>query len=160
MAATGPSPTARFRSPRFSPGRLALVIAAVAGVRLGYWSAGPRQPQRLAEGEYEIASVEDGATLRLAVAARVRLQAVTLPAGAGNPLAAAAHEHTRRFVAEAGGRVRLSFGDDRLTDAGDHLAFVWSGDRMLNQELVAAGLARARLHFRYSGRQRRRLAGH
>ena len=46
----------------------------------------------------------------------------------------------------SGGRAttcKLSFGNERLDDYGRYLAFVWDGDKMLNEELVRAGLARS-----------------
>lgn len=38
------------------------------------------------------------------------------------------------------------------------LAFVWNGDVLLNEELVRAGLAQAKLGYRYSGAMKNRLA--
>jgi micrococcal nuclease len=49
-------------------------------------------------------------------------------------------------------------GIERIDAYGRQLAFVWHGDQMLNAELVRAGLARARLDYRYSGTMKRVLA--
>jgi micrococcal nuclease len=55
---------------------------------------------------------------------------------------------TKRFV--AGGDVRLELDAELHDRYGRILAYVWVGDRMLNEELIRAGLARAELQYRYS----------
>jgi endonuclease YncB( thermonuclease family) len=65
---------------------------------------------------------------------------------------------TKDFVARAGQSVRLTFGLERKDRHDRFLAFVWNGDVMLNEQLVQAGLAHARLNYRYSGPMKRRLA--
>ncbi len=54
--------------------------------------------------------------------------------------------------------MRLTFGLERRDRHDRFLAFVWNGEQMLNEELVRAGLAEARLDYRYSGPMKRRLA--
>jgi micrococcal nuclease len=61
-------------------------------------------------------------------------------------------------VERADGRVRLTFGLERKDRFDRFLAFVWDGDVMLNEELLRAGLAEARLGFRYSGAMKSRFA--
>ena len=53
-----------------------------------------------------------------------------------------ASSFTRDFVAS--GRVRLQFDRERVDRYGRLLAYVWVDDRLLNEELVRAGLARFR----------------
>ena len=53
--------------------------------------------------------------------------------------------------------MRLTFSLERKDRHDRFLAFVWNGDVMLNEELVRAGLAQARLDYRYSGTMKRRL---
>ena len=54
--------------------------------------------------------------------------------------------------------MRLTFSLERQDRFDRFLAFVWDDDRMLNEELVRAGLAQARLDYRYSGLMKQRLA--
>jgi micrococcal nuclease len=68
-----------------------------------------------------------------------------------------ASQFTKDFVERAGQRVRLTFSLERKDRQDRFLAFVWDGDVMLNEELVRAGLADARLDYRYSGTMKRRL---
>jgi micrococcal nuclease len=69
-----------------------------------------------------------------------------------------ASQFTKDFIANSGGRVRLSFSLERRDRYDRFLAFVWNGETMLNEELVRAGLAEARLDYRYSATMKRRLA--
>jgi micrococcal nuclease len=123
----------------------------------------PQGPELLEEGIHAVQRVVDGDTLLLAGGARVRLQGIDTPETVRENWAVEAwgpeaSHFTKQFVARAGQRVRLSFGPERKDRHGRFLAFVWSGDVMLNEELVRAGLARARLDYRYSGVMKRRLA--
>ena len=65
--------------------------------------------------------------------------------------------YTKDFIRRARNNVKLTFGNERLDDYGRYLAFVWDGDRMLNEELVRAGLAEARLGWNFSNNLKRRL---
>jgi micrococcal nuclease len=105
---------------------------------------------------YEVERVIDGDTLQLQAADgdmprhfRVRLMGIDCPetvhpekpVQAWGPEASA---FTRDFV--HGRRVRIQF-DRRRTDRYDrYLAYVYVDDRMLNEELVRAGLARVRTY--------------
>ena len=120
-------------------------------------------PQQLDEGIHIVRRVVDGDTLLLDSGARVRLQGINCPESVrpDAPVEAwgkEASQFTREFVHRANNRVRLSFGLERKDQYGRFLAFVWSGDVMLNEELVRAGLAKARLGYRYSGVMKHRLA--
>jgi micrococcal nuclease len=122
----------------------------------------PDRPELLEEGIHEVRRVVDGDTLLLTTRARVRLQGIDTPETvregfAQQPWGPEASQFTKDFVAQAGYRVRLTFGLERKDRHDRFLAFVWHGDRMLNEELVRAGLARARLDYRYSGLMKRRL---
>jgi micrococcal nuclease len=94
--------------------------------------------------------------------ARVRLEGVDTPETVREdypvePWGPEASAFTKEFVRKAGGRVKLTFGNERLDDYGRYLAFVWDGERMLNEELVRAGLAEARLGWNFSNNLKRRL---
>ena len=107
----------------------------------------PQPPESLAEGLYRVQRVVDGTTLRLTNQATIRLLGIdaSAPAGRGVSLAPpgpAADAFTRRFVSGCGGQVRLRLDRQRLDREGRFLAYVFAGDRMLNEELLAAGLAR------------------
>jgi len=137
---------------------LAILVAA------GYWRNRPhgRGPEVLSEGTYRVERVVDGDTLLLANRARVRLQGVDTPETVkpNHPVerfGPEASEFTRRFVAGAGGAVRLQFDRERIDKYGRFLAYVWTGDRMLNEELLREGLATAETGFRYSNAMKTRF---
>jgi micrococcal nuclease len=128
---------------------------AIQGVEAG--------PELLHEGIHKVRRVVDGDTLVLASGARVRLQGIDTPetVAENRPVEAwgpEASQFTKDFVQQAGRQVRLTFSLERKDRYDRFLAFVWDGDVMLNEELVRAGLAHARLDYRYSGRMKRRLA--
>jgi micrococcal nuclease len=92
----------------------------------------------------------------------VRLQGIDSPETVreGFPVeawGAEASRFTKDFIAQADNHVRLTFGSERKDQHDRFLAFVWHGERLLNEELVRAGLAHARLGYRYSGLMKRRL---
>jgi len=139
-----------------------LVLAALVLLRL--WRQDPSRPppENLQEGTYRVQRVVDGDTLLLANGARVRLQGVDTPETVKpnhpvEPFGHEATEFTRRFVARGNGAVRLQFDRERLDKYGRFLAYVWVGDRMLNEELLRAGLATAELQYRYSSTRKTRF---
>lgn len=117
----------------------------------------------LPPGVYAVERVVDGDTLLLVDRhVRVRLQGVDAPEIANEnhpaePWASEATSLTQRFVRDAGGRVRLEIDGEATDQYGRSLAFVWNGDRLLNEELVRAGLAQARLGYDYSQAKKDRL---
>lgn len=120
-------------------------------------------PDVLEEGEHRVERVVDGDTLLLANGARVRLQGIDSPETVkeNTPVerwGPEASRFTKDFIARAGGQVRLTFSLERRDRHDRFLAFAWDGQTMLNEELVRAGLARARLDYRYSAAMKRRLA--
>lgn len=161
---------ARFRRSQW--GRiLAAVLVALAFLLRWYLEPqleqeGRRQPTQrgaLAPGVYAVERVVDGDTLLLVDRhVRVRLQGVDAPEIANEerpaePLGAEATAFTQRFVRDAGGRVRLEIDGEAVDQYGRALAFAWDGDRLLNEELVRAGLAQARLGYQYSQAKKDRL---
>lgn len=123
----------------------------------------PVAPELLDEGVHEVRRVVDGDTLLMASGARVRLQGINTPETVmeDRPVEVwgpEASQFTKDFIQHANMRVRLSFSLERQDRYDRFLAFVWNGDTMLNEELVRAGLAQARLDYRYSGVMKRRLA--
>lgn len=122
----------------------------------------PPEPELIEEGVHEVRRVVDGDTLLLATGARVRLQGIDTPETVREGFAVQewgpqASQFTKEFVAQAGMRVRLTFGLERKDRHDRFLAFVWHGERMLNEELLRAGLAYARLDYRYSMVMKRRF---
>ena len=125
-----------------------------------YYNAPPGPPEVLAEGLYEVQRVVDGDTLLLANHARVRLIGADTPETVKpnhpvEPWGPEASEFSRQFV--AGRQVRLELDRERLDKYGRFLAYVWVGDRMLNEELIRAGLARAELQYHYSASMKTRF---
>jgi len=122
----------------------------------------PTGREVLTEAIHEVRRVVDGDTLLMASGARVRLEGIDTPETVREDYPVEewgpeASRFTKDFVQQAHNRVKLTFGNDRLDDYGRYLAFVWDGDKMLNEELVRAGLAEARLGWNFSSNLKRRL---
>lgn len=150
----------RFRPSRRAPSLLIGLLCLLVLVRWWQDRSRPPAPEVLAEGRCRVARVIDGDTLLLADGARLRLIGIDTPELAfedrpAEPLAAEATAFTRRFLAR--GEVILRFDRERLDRYGRFLAYVWVEDKLLNEELVRAGLARARLGFHYSESMKRRF---
>jgi micrococcal nuclease len=131
--------------------------------RIVVLNSGPTVPEILAEGVHEVRRVVDGDTLLLTSGARVRLQGIDTPETVreGSDVESwgpQASQFTKGFIDRADQQVRLTFSLERKDRYDRFLAFVWDGDVMLNEELVRAGLAHARLDYRYSGLMKNRLA--
>ncbi len=127
-----------------------VVALVVLVLLLQWWYA---QPETLAPGVYRVDRVVDGDTLVLANQHRVRLIGADTPETVRpnhpvEPWGPEATEFTRRFV--AGGEVRLQFDGRQKDKYGRNLAHVWVGDRMLEEELIRAGLATAETGYSYS----------
>lgn len=147
------------------------VVIVLALVALRWWSDGlpPAVPNHapppgsLRPGLYEVERVVDGDTLILRTPrTRVRLQGVDSPETVREdapvePWGPEASQFTKAFVADARGRLRVEIDGEPVDKHGRSLAFVYDGQRLLNEELVRAGLARARLHYNYSQRMKDRL---
>ena len=119
-------------------------------------------PRGAASGVYEVERVVDGDTLLVRGGQRVRLQGVDTPETVAEdrpvePWGPEATAFTQRFIRDAGGRVRLEIDGEPQDQYDRWLRFVWHGDRMLNEELVRAGLARAKLGYDYSQAKKDRL---
>jgi len=138
--------------------RLPLGVVILLAIVLAAWRVYQEQdaaitPAPLAEGVYRVDRVIDGDTLVVDEGARVRLIGSDTPETVKpnwpverwGPEATA---FTKEFV--SGGEVRLEFDGDRQDNYGRTLAYVWVDHRMLNEELIRAGLARARTGFNYS----------
>jgi micrococcal nuclease len=139
-----------------------LFLAVLISVRLGWRRPARLPPEDLREGTYRVERVVDGDTLLLANGARVRLQGIDAPESVKpghpvEPFGLQASEFTKQFVAQGNGSVRLQFDRERLDKYDRFLAYVWVDDRMLNEELLRAGLATAELGFRYSESMKQRF---
>jgi micrococcal nuclease len=157
----------RFRSlrvPRRSWQALLLIVLCLAVVvarqcRPALVRPAPRHA--LESGSYGVARVVDGDTLLLSEPReRVRLIGADTPETVKRnypvePWGPEATEFTKTFL--AGGEVRLEFDTEPRDKYGRILAYVWVGDRMLNEELIRAGLARAELQYHYSSAKKTRF---
>lgn len=151
----------RYRRSRLGRAFFLLVLVALVVLRW-YWTEQPTAPEVLDTGvEYAVERVIDGDTLLLANAARVRLLGIDTPETKKpnhpiEPWGPEATVYTKRFIAEAGGRVRLEFDRERLDQYDRVLAYVYSGDLFLNEALVREGLA-VSSGYRISATKRRLL---
>jgi micrococcal nuclease len=141
----------------FRPAGRGAILAAAAGLALAVrccLDAARGPPESLAEGPYQVDRVIDGRTLLLANRAQVRLMGTAPPVDSDRPQPAGGDDAMGAGTAwerqgaewlarEAAGReVRLEFDRERVDRRGRFLAYVWIGDRLLNEELIRAGLAR------------------
>ena len=122
----------------------------------------PSNPEDLSEGIYQVERIVDGDTLVLVGGARVRLIGADTPETVKpnhpvEPYGPEATEFTKRFVADAGGDIRLQMDRERKDRFDRFLAYVFVGERMLNEELIRAGLATARTEFNYSQGMKRKF---
>ena len=107
-----------------------------------------------------VSRVVDGDTLVIEGDRRVRLLGVDTPETKHpslpvQPFGEEASRFTRRMV--EGKTVQLVFDRERFDDFQRVLAFVFIGDRFLNEELVRAGLATAEPQYPYRADFKKRL---
>ena len=131
---------------------LALAYAAYTGKLPGARPA-PHEPEALSEGAYLVERVVDGDTLVLAGGAKVRLIGVDTPETkdprrAPEPFGPEATEFTRRLV--EGREVTLKFDLQRKDRYGRFLAYVYVGDRFVNEEIIRAGMGQALVQYPFS----------
>ena len=143
----------QFRRRPYRTLAIVLLMAILAAVRAYTTRDQVDVHQPLAEGEYRVVRVVDGDTLIVAPDVRIRLIGVDAPETVKpdtpvQPFGPEASEFTREFV--SGGHVRLTFDRERIDRFGRHLAYVWVGDRLLNEQLARNGLARYEPVFHYS----------
>lgn len=146
-----------------------IVVAVVLFIALLRWWGGedfiprgnaPRPSTDLAAGLYQVERVVDGDTLLLTDGhRRLRLQGIDTPETV-KPDAPVekwgreASDFTKAFIRDAGGNVRIEIDGEPVDQHGRYLGFVWHGDRLLNEELVRAGLAHATLRYDFSSRKK------
>lgn len=130
------------------------LLAALVALRFLFDAGPPPTPgQPLPAGEFAVERVIDGDTILIDDHVTVRLIGVNTPETVRpeypvEPFGPEATAFTRAFV--AAGKVRLEFDRERFDRFGRHLAYVWVGPRMLNEELLRAGLGRWEPGFDYS----------
>lgn len=146
----------------FLPG---LLVALLLMAARWWWGIDEPASPVATEGTYAITQVIDGDTLRLESGSLLRLQGIDTPETAhphvrdfkSEPWGPEATAYSKKFVAEAGSRVRITFSPERLDRYGRLLGYVWNGDRLLNEELVYHGLAETRPQYPQSDTIKRRL---
>jgi micrococcal nuclease len=143
----------RFRPHRRGRGVLLAAVVLLLAVRAWQQRGRIEPPEALSEGEHRVERVVDGDTLLLAGGARVRLIGVDCPETVKpdhpvEPWGPEASAFAKKLV--SGRKVRLQFDRERVDRFDLFLAYVFVGDKMLNEELVRAGLARVEHRFHYS----------
>jgi endonuclease YncB( thermonuclease family) len=150
----------RFRRPRLPrrPWQALLVLLLLIGLaalrqwRPDWFRPAARPP--IEPGLYRVARVIDGDTLLLeSPHEHVRLIGADTPETVKadwpvEPWGPEASQFSKRFL--AGGEARLEFDGPPRDKYGRILAYVWVGGRMLNEELLRAGLAKAELQYPYA----------
>jgi micrococcal nuclease len=147
---------------------LSFVVLVVAAVLLQWhpeWFGKPKTTpveMPLENGNFRIARVIDGDTFVLTNAKEhVRLIGANTPETVKpdwpvEPWGPEASAFTKEFL--AGGVVRLDFdAGERRDKYGRILAYASVGDRMLNEELIRAGLAKAETQYHYSADMKARF---
>ena len=150
----------RFRPSRRPAALVTLLFLGLVALRLGQGCLLQPAPESLAEGTYRVRRVVDGDTLLLENGARLRLIGVDTPETVKEnspvePWGPQASAFSKQFL--AAGNVRLQLDRERLDRYDRFLVYAWVDDRLLNEELLRAGLARARLGFNYSESFKRRF---
>jgi micrococcal nuclease len=137
-----------------------LTVCLLVVVR--YWwkqpaVSSPAQP--LPPGLHRVVRVIDGDTIVVDDHTVVRLIGVdtpeTHPDEEAERLGPEATAFTERFL--SAGAARLTFDRERIDRFGRFLAYVWVGKRLLNEELLRAGLARFEPQFHYSSEMKLRF---
>jgi micrococcal nuclease len=156
------------RDPR---SQFAYVILVLLFIGLSWWlepylptnDVPTRSPGALDNGIYEVLRIVDGDTLLLKKDhLRVRLQGVDTPETVKENTVVQdwgpeASAFTKEFIEDAGMKVDVTVDGEGVDQYGRHLAFVWHDGRLLNEELIANGLARAKLGYDYSQLMKDRL---
>jgi len=163
MAGPRRAPLRRFSYRRLTQRQTAFLVVVLALlVALRFWGppGRPLPPESLEPGIYRLQRVVDGDTLLLGNGAAVRLIGADTPETVrpNHPVelwGPEATRFTRDFV--AGGEIRLQFDGPRKDKYDRFLAYVWVDGRMLNEELIRAGLAVAKTHYRYSAATKARF---
>jgi len=142
-----------------APALLAVVVLAALRWLFGEPAAAP-PPTNLPEGNYVVERVVDGDTLLVRDLGRVRLMGINAPESVKpdhpvEPYGPEASAFTKQFVSQ--GRVRLQFDRERVDQYGRTLAYAWVGDKLLNEEIIRAGLARAEMQYHYSQAMKKRF---
>ena len=144
-----------------------LLIILILVVYRGLRSANQNADRGLSTGEgvLTVERVVDGDTLRLTNGETVRLIGVDAPESVKpdsqvEPYGPEAAEYLAALVRQAGNQVRLEFDGPRRDKYGRLLAYVWAGDKLLNEEIIRAGFSRAETQYSYSHimKERFRLA--
>jgi micrococcal nuclease len=141
-----------------------LVVAIVIAVWRLLETQWPATTETLPEGMYAIERAVDGDTLLLDDGRRLRLIGVDTPETVKpdtpvEPFGPEAARLTREFIDEAGGNVRIQFDREKEDKHGRLLGYVYHGQRMLNEELLRAGLAEAELGYPFSPTMKSRFRG-
>jgi micrococcal nuclease len=151
--------------------QLVYVIVVLLFIGLSWWlepylpknDVPTRSPGALDNGVYEVLRVVDGDTFLLKKdRLRVRLQGVDTPETVKKNTAVEdwgpeATEFTKQFITDANFKIDVTVDGEGVDQHGRHLAFVWHEGRLLNEELISNGLARAKLGYDYSQRMKDRL---
>ncbi len=152
------------RLPRRSWQALLLTVLLLALAALQQWRPqlfSPSPPGRCRRAPTASARVVDGDTFIVAEPReRVRLIGADTPETVKphwpvEPWGPEATAFTKEFL--SGGKVRLEFDSQRRDKYGRILAYVWVGNRLLNEELIRAGLARAEPQYHYSAAMKARF---
>jgi micrococcal nuclease len=148
--------------PRYDQRRWLVLLALLVLAGLQAWRnySGDRAGAELPAEKAAVQRVVDGDTLLLPDRTRIRLIGVNAPESVKpdspvEPFGPEASDFTKHFI--AGGDVRLEFDKERLDQYGRTLAYVWVGDKLLNEELLRAGLARWEKHYHYSDQKKARF---
>ena len=137
------------RGPRRNAGSWAMLAAMVAFALVALARPFGRHGQAGLSPTGRVASVIDGDTITLTDGRHVRYIGMDSPE-MDSPterqmlLARRALDFNRELVADS--EVRLEFDVETKDKYGRVLAYVWVDDKMANAQLVAAGLARARVY--------------
>lgn len=155
----------RFYPPRRGPAWVIVGLILLALVR--FWQTSQEnEAEPTPASLHRVQRVVDGDTLLLTDRQRVRLLGVDTPETKRpdfpvEPWGPEAYEFTRRAVEGRG--IRLEFDTERADAHGRILAYVWyrestrGEEKLLNEELLRAGMGRATLNYPFAEAMKRRF---
>lgn len=151
---------ARRRFQRRHPAAALVVLLLLVLLASRGWLDSQPAPSAIDGELWRVQRVVDGDTLLMQGGTRVRLIGVDTPETKKEnhpvePWGPEATAFAEQFV--AGGDVRLTYDGQRRDQYGRTLAYVWVDDRLLNEELIRAGLGRATLQYPFSGEMKQRF---
>ncbi len=149
---------------RFGKNSIGFFLLALLGLVLARYV--PQEPETngapIDGGTVRVERCIDGDTIVIAGGTKIRFVGIDTPETKKpnwpvEPFGPEAAAFTKNAIEQAGNKVRLEYDGDKTDRYGRTLALVYTGETLLNEELVRNGLATAELQYRYSQKMKDRF---